>query len=258
MSTPPPADLGDTHHDQLAAAMAADRAHPSNEGVGRVVAQLLYGYLLLDTGGQQNAFVMDQGPDGQPELPVFTSNDELAAFQGERGPKAAAVVPAPEILKLVAQSNIASIIINPAGAPMRFPRDTLVAAVHSPLNIRLRQALALPDPDGRHAAVLDLLEHPEPGEPLVVALYPESVPEDGDETHAVPMTSTNAEGNKVMLVFTSFTEAMLATNGRCTSRTVVDALRIAAHPSIGGILINPATSGEVVLRAELTGLSTPA
>ncbi len=257
MSIPPPADLGRTRHDGLAAAMAADRLHPSNEGAGRVVAQLLYGYLLLDSRGQQNAFVMGEGPDGQPELPVFTSNEELGAFETDPSAQTATVVPAPEVLKLVAQSNIGSIIINPGGAPMRFPRETLVAAVTSPLNIRLRQALALPDAD-RHAAVIELLEHPEPDEPLVLALYPESVPADGDETHAVPMTSTNAEGNKVMLVFTSFTEAMLATDGRCTSRTVADALRIASHPSIGGILINPATSGEVVLRAELPVWNAPA
>jgi hypothetical protein len=233
--------------------MAADRAHPSREGVGRVLAQLLYGYLLLDSGSHSNAFVVDTTPENGPELPVFTSNKELIAARGGQSSNAM-VVPAPEVLKLVAQSNIASMIINPAGAPMRFQRESLVAAAQSPLNIRLRQSLALGDAE-RHAAVLDALNHPGADEPLIIALYPESVPADGDLTHAVPMTSTNSEGNKVMLVFTSYTEGMLATEARYAARSVADILRIASHPSIGGVLINPATSGEVVLRAKLTAMA---
>lgn len=236
--------------------MAVDRAHSTPDNTGRVLAQLLYGYVLLDSMGRDNAFVVGAGPDGKPELPIFTSNEEVAAFTppGD-APLKSIVVPAPEALRLIVDSNIDSIIINPGGAPMRFLRPTIEFTMSSPLHIRLRQALALLQQKERHAEVLDVLAHPTPDEQLVIALYPESIPADGNLTHAVPMTSTNAEGNKVMLVFTSVTEAMLATKAKYAWQPVVDILRIAAHPSIGGILINQVTDFDVVLRAELEAMA---
>lgn len=255
-SIPPPKDLGDTRHDGLAAAMAVDRADSNPDNSGRVIAQLLYGYLLLDSMGQENGFVVVEGPDGKPELPIFTSNEEVAAFGRPGEPsQRVMVMPAPEVLKLVVASNIDSIIINPGGAPMRFMRPTIEFTLQSPLHIRLREALALPLEKERHAAVLNVLAYPTPDEQLVIALYPESIPADGNLTHAVPKTSTNAEGNKVMLVFTSVTEAMLATEGRYAWEPVANILRIAEHPSIGGILINQVTDFDVVLRAELQAMS---
>ena len=260
--TPPPSDLGTTQHAALAAAMAADKDASSLESTGRVLAELLYGHVILDstiaTDGRA-AFRVVTDDSGASGITIFTSNAVFhAARPGSEG-VAVAVIPSTEALNLITHSNLDFLLIDSGYSMMKFTRPSVEFAAQGPNNVRLRTALASPR-DQAHGAVLEVLAHPEADDALWVAAFPETIGPNGDTSRIVLRTATNAEGNRVLLAFTSRTEAMLGSpDGAYLTQLVGSIRQIATGPTpdgapLNGVLLNSGTQQHVVMGDELRAM----
>ncbi len=268
-----PDDLGSTHHAGLAAAIQVYAADPIAVNAGRVLAQLQYGFVLLDSTGAAPhpvdgvlpagsrfgiAFVLDD--DDQRGLAIYSSNAELQAAHPELRPDqlAATVVESIDALGMVAGTGADFLVIDQAGTPVRMPREMAESGCAGPVHVRLRTALARPVTDGRHADVLDVFGHPLEGDQLVVSAVPETIGPNGDLSRMVLRTATNAEGVKVLMVFTSYTEANLRCPGnQFFAQPVENVRQIAINNGLSGILLNVATDFDVLTGAELTAMGSP-
>lgn len=259
---PPPSDLGTTQHAALAAAMAADKDARTPQSTGRVLAELLYGYVLLDstiaTDGRPGVRVITDD-DGASGITIFTSNAAFHAARPGSEDVTVMVIPSTEALAMITHTNLDFLLINSGHSMMKFTRPNVEFAAQGPNHVRLRTALALPT-DQADAAVLDVLAHPDADDELWLAAFPESIGPNGDTSRMVLRAATNAEGNRVLLAFTSRTEAMLGSpDGVYLTQPVPSVRQIATGPTpdgapLNGVLLNAGTQQHVVMGDELRAM----
>ncbi len=267
-----PADLGSTHHGGLARAIAAYAANPNDVTYsGRVLAEMLHGYVLLDaTGTDRSEFSTGAIPAGShlqfavlkdddtelTGLSAFTSNETLQVrHPGVPSDQLAAlVVPAPDALRLVDTLGADFLMIDHGSVSVRMQQSMTHSALVGPMNVSIRTALALEAPL-RHTEVLAVLASSEPTDELVVAAEKSSIGPDGDLSHMVLSTAVNSAGVRVLSAFTSFTEAMLACSDHSFFPQYIENIRqIAMNNGLGGVLLNSATDRDVVSAAELEAI----
>jgi len=267
-----PDDLGNTHHAGLATAIQVYAADPIPTNAGRVLAQLLYGFVLLDSTGAApqpvDGFLpagstfgigVVVGDDEKPGLAIYSSNAELQAAHPElRSDQLyATVVESTDALGMVGVLGLDFLLIDKAGTAVRFPAEMVASGLAGPVHVRLRAALARP-PVERHAAVKAVLADPLPGDQLAVAAVPETVGPNGDLSRMVLRTASNAEGSQVLLAFTSFVEASLGCpGGPYFAQPVENVRQIATNNGLSGVLLNIAIDSDVLIGAELESLAPP-
>jgi len=267
-----PADLGSTHHAGLARAIAAYAANSTDRMyAGRVVAEMLHGYVLLDSTGTDRSdwpkgampagsrlqfAVLKNDDTGLSGLSAFTSNATLQRHHPgvPLDQLSALVVPAPDVLRMVDTLGFDFLAIDYGSGSMEMPKSMTDSALDGPMNVGIRTALAL-DPPQRHAAVIAALANSEPSDELVVAVERASIGPNGDMSRMILATAANSAGVRVLCAFTSFTEANLAcTNHRFVPQYIENVRQIAMNNGLSGVLLNSATDSDVVTAAELAAI----
>jgi hypothetical protein len=237
----------------LREAIAAFAEKPEQSTYLDVVRNCLQGELLLDSTGSDRPSIADDGavsyppgsrlqfaggtgPDGEPALFAFTSQEQVVRMHPDDPAAVQTIVqPAAGALELITSDRYGWIYIDPAGPTCAITRKDATFALGGARNDDVKEAIPL-----GNSAVLSALAQ---NGPLLLAVEASSVPASGMADGDTPVrirTSDGPNGETMLLAFTSGPEVSARNvEDAFATRPAMDIVAQAAAPPYDGLVINP-------------------
>ncbi len=249
-----PADVGAASNPAVRAAVEAFAEEPGRDTTIDVLRSCLAGYLLLDVTGSELTFSEDgevaegstvsvqggQGPDGQPALFAFTSQEELARTHEDEpdGTRLESLVQdAAAVLELVLQQESKWLYLDPAGPTCALAAQDIEAVLQVPRNDTVRQAL---EPAATREQLLAALQADGPLVLAVTGGAGELAPGVTQERAEVEVLTSDApdESGTALLVFTSAAEmAATAPEAQVVVQEAREVVAL-ARSGFAGLIVN--------------------
>ena len=255
--TPSISDSAPVDNVSLRAAVEAFATTPEQSTYLDVVRGCLQGRVLLDSTGSDRPtveadgsysfpagatlqFAGGTGPDGQPALFAFTSQQQISRMHPDDLSAVQALVqPAAGALQLASTERYGWLYIDPAGPTCAISNRDAAFALRGDRNDAVKAALEILDPEASKAAVLDALAE---NGPLLLAVDTDSVPTSGasDGTPVRIRDSVDPDGHPVLLAFTSGPEVSARdVADSFATRPAAEIIHDAIQAPYGGLVINP-------------------
>ena len=237
--------------------IAAFSEKPEQQTYLDVLRGCLTGQLLLDSTGSDRPvigadgsfsypvgatlqFGGGTGPDGEPALFAYTSQEQVARMHPDDEDAVQSIVqPAAGVLSLVTSEKYGWLVLDAGGPTCAIAARDAEFALRGERNDAVKEALSLDDPLERQQAVIDALAE---NGPLILAVDSASVPESGvaDGSPVQLRTSQAPDGTPVLLAFTSGVEVSARNvEDAFATRRVVDIIRETLDGPFSGLVINP-------------------
>lgn len=255
-------------NDTVRAAIEAVQAEPGTAATIDVLRSCLAGYLLLDVTGSDlqvddNGEIAEgstinirggEGPDEQPAIFAFTSQEQLAAMYAENTDDVqvqSLVQEAPGVLELVMGQEASWLVLDPAGPSVALAKDDLEFALRVPRNDALRAAL---EPGTPREALLAALAAEGPLSLAVDAPDLEAGEQDSAEVQVRSVEAPDGNG-PALAVFTSGPEVLAGSpEDKIATQSTAEIVQIGSEGGFAGIVINPAGPWAYVTADELRAL----